>query len=917
MNLVHLFDTLIFYVKNLLILSSLFLLGTTASLASSIALDDTFDSADISLQVDLFEDPDGHLTVQDFITATQNDSLTPERLDALSQNVGKTYWVRFTAVNNSVTNERWYLTLNNNYAEALQLYRFNLHSIEKESTVLATDQVEIIKRVSNQNLPSFLLSFTEKQASTFYLRMTFDAAFPQVHLTLYSQDEMLKQSNLRSVFYAFIIGAMFVIGIYNLTLFFTLEDFSYASLSISIISMAFIFSNLNGLYQQVTGVNYINASFFNAIYLITIASTLEFLRRIIDAGVYVPLINRLLLGIEFFAIGMLVIIYWIPHADLIINLLTISIFPLILVGVFLAKRRGRKFAGSLLFVVPIYLLTFAPYILASLGLLENQLAYLNLMHVGELLVIILLSLTLSERTYELKESKKLAQAASDAKSQFLANMSHELRTPMNAVIGFSQLRKQTSLDREQKDYIDKSLGSANHMVELIDKVLDFSKFEVNKFKLESVTFKLSELLQVVVTHIEAVCKEKNIDFSIRVAPDVPLQLYADPLRLRQVLINLLNNAVKFTQYGEVTLSVRVVDTREAKALLYFSVKDTGIGIETEKYKDIFNPFTQVNTEHSRKYGGVGLGLTISQEILELMGSRVEVRSTLGKGSTFFFDVWIEQGRVTEKLIKPVSPVNFSGDDLKQLSRQNILVVEDDYLNQIVVQRMLQSMGVNVVLAGSGQTAIELLQALHFDLIFMDIQMPGKDGYETTRQIRSSHHHDGIPIIALTAHASAEDEKICLSSGMNGFLTKPIDLAVLKQILIDYIPSLKQTIMMGDDSNAEAQSNREVKESLLTVVDELGEESTKTYLQTTIQYLEESHKELQQYLDNKNLERASACAHRLKGSVNLYGTTRLNQILGELNEKKYIESELQQIQEELRCEYSIIIAHMKQVFEQLQ
>ena len=546
--------------KKLFILSLFFLLSSKGLPAATIHLDSATNATEISSSIEVLEDSGGNLTLRDLIYPTHNYLFTPYQINHAYKNLDSVYWARFTVINNSTQNKNWYLTLNNNYVQSLRLFQLST-TPTKDTTAVATGKPEIIKPLSHQNLPTFPLLLSERHTSTYYLRVKFSLTIPQMGLTVYSPDGILKRSNQYSAFYAFIIGAMLIIGIYNLVLFVTLKNPVYASLAISILTLVFMFSNLNGLYAQVTGINTLNAPLYNAMYLLTIAGSLDFLRRVMAAEYYAPLFNKLLLGIQYSALGLLTIIYWIPHADQIINITILLISPVLLIGTIQARRNGRQFASSLFVVVPVYLLTVLPFILASSGILENRASYLLIMHVGILLVMVLLSLTLAERAREVNESKELAQAASEAKSQFLANMSHELRTPMNAVMGFSQLLQQTSLDTEQKDYINKSLGSAKHMLELIDTILDFSKTEVKQLRLEAVNFKLDDLLQMVSTHIEAPCKIKQIEWIVQMDADTPEQVYADPLRLRQVLINLASNAVKFTEHGKITLSVKTIDVK--------------------------------------------------------------------------------------------------------------------------------------------------------------------------------------------------------------------------------------------------------------------------------------------------------------------------------------------------------------------
>ncbi len=539
-----------------------------------------------------------------------------------------------------------------------------------------------------------------------------------------------------------------------------------------------------------------------------------------------------------------------------------------------------------------------------------------------------------KRTLEANSAKEAAEMSSRAKSEFLANMSHEIRTPMNAVLGMTHLALKTNLTAKQKDYLSKIKLSADSLLQIINDILDFSKIEAGKLSMESEEFSLDETLERVMHIVNIRAQEKKLEFLIHVDPSVPTYLIGDPMRLGQVLVNLCNNAVKFTETGEIALSATVLDKEAGQVKLRFSVKDAGIGIAEEEIKRLFSPFTQVDSSTTRKYGGTGLGLAICRKLVHMMGGEISVESELGVGSNFIFTVvlgvgsernrympqtgtiqtlrdlrvlviddsetsrdifedilwglglqvkavssakagveelerassdnpyqlafidWkmpITDGLTTARLIKNhprlstvpriilvtaygseelrdsvagrgidgylTKPVTVSSvfdsiisalgkDDSRNILEAHeqachksfdalrgtrILLVEDNDINQQVAAEILEELGILVTVAGDGNEALEKVKVETFDIVLMDVQMPVMDGYEATRRIRQIAGLQTLPIIAMTAHAMKQDMGKCLASGMNDYVSKPIEPNVLFTVLCKWIKS-------GEDHN---------------------------------------------------------------------------------------------------------------------
>ncbi|TDD98801.1 response regulator [Flavobacterium cellulosilyticum] len=472
---------------------------------------------------------------------------------------------------------------------------------------------------------------------------------------------------------------------------------------------------------------------------------------------------------------------------------------------------------------------------------------------------------LIEAKTKAEKASKIAENAVKAKQQFLSNMSHEIRTPMNAIIGFTKVALKTELTRNQKEYLNAIKVSGDALIVLINDILDLAKVDAGKMVFEQIPFKLSASISAMLHVFETKIKEKNIELVTEYDDSIPKVVLGDPVRLHQIILNLVSNAIKFTSKGKITVSIRLLHHNEENATVEFAITDTGIGIEENKIDTIFDDFQQATSGTSRLYGGTGLGLAIVKQLVEPQGGTITVTSKINEGSTFSFVLSFPKTNAVTETDIAISELDNKNKGIK------VLVVEDIPLNQLLMETLLDDFGFERDIAENGEIAIEKLKKETYDVILMDLQMPVMNGLDATKYIRNTMHLK-TPIIALTADVTTVDLAKCKDVGMNDYIAKPVD----ERILYSKIVSLAKKTKRIKSSNTDAMDkNRNDSEKCINLdyLKSRTKSNPKLITEMIALYLEQTQPivtTIKQSLEDKNWTLLSAAVHKIIPSFTIMG-----------------------------------------------
>ena len=487
----------------------------------------------------------------------------------------------------------------------------------------------------------------------------------------------------------------------------------------------------------------------------------------------------------------------------------------------------------------------------------------------------------SERTGALAEATRAASAANNAKSDFVSNMSHEMRTPMNSILGLAYLAQRAAPNPKVSEYLERINESGQHLLGLISDVLDFSKIEAGKLELENTSFSVVAVVDEVMRQLADMATAKGLVLRHEVDPLLERPLHGDVLRVRQILLNFMSNAIKFSRQGQVVLSARVVQTDAGVSEVQFEVSDHGIGMTPEQSLQLFMPFQQADASITRRYGGTGLGLAICRKLADLMGGQVGVKSEFGAGSRFWFSMPLLWGQDMPAV--PELTEQWQGS----LAGSTVLVVDDNHLNQRVASELLEAVGAQVVIAGDGLAALNVLSERAVDCVLMDVQMPVMDGMQATRRIRDDSKFGNLPVIAMTANARGEDEQQCRDAGMNDFIAKPVVPQQLYSKLSQWLGRGKPEPRPGPEAALPAVAPRPARVAVaegevvdLTVLATLTRNNAKKMREIAtvfVTFMDRTLGELDAAVLAGDRAALSALGHKSKSSAGAVGARGLSQL----------------------------------------
>ncbi len=727
----------------------------------------------------ILEDPTGALTLTEV-------TLTPERFSPILHSTMKqnkqldmgftqsAFWLKVNVVNQSDT-LHWYFTQYGSLSRQTQVY---LHLDDQKKQAFIP-----LKRVHHSRDKQYLFYFPQQTYATLYFRIQDKQAPLVINPYLQSATHLVERTQTMDPLFMLISGGLLILSLYNFLYFIHLRDGGFLALSIFILMFVLEIGNHSGLLNYHPFL-YENLQFAGSLFAFAlIAAGISLFDNWLNIKKYLPYHHTQLRIAFWINCGLVIASPFIPYYSVALSGLW-GLFIFILLGkvtVFFV-RKGLHLPWSMSLAAFIFTISAIPSLLRAVGFAEDRPWIINLTFVTLLISILLLSLTQAEQVKQKAKKAERITASNKAKDEFLTTMSHELRTPMNAVVGAAHLLELTTLSSEQKNYVSRLNTSSSHMLSLINDILDLARLNTSLLGLEKISFKLDTIVQAVKQLSQQQAENKQLTLQVNQHFSLlDKQLQGDPTRLQQILLNLLNNAIKFTPQGSVELNITLQRIDHQQAALLFEVIDTGIGLSKQQQSKLFKPFMQAKNSTSRQYGGSGLGLAISHKLVKRMGGNLAVESSLKQGSRFFFSLNFPLKKRVNKQEK-LSSAPESHLSTEFLQAFCVLLVDDDEMNRFFGQKILKACGVKAFVAESGKDVLQQLEEKTFDLIFMDVSMPDMDGYETTRRLRADQRFIHLPVIALTAHAIAGERERCLEAGMDDYLTKPFKMEQLKDMI---------------------------------------------------------------------------------------------------------------------------------------
>lgn len=722
---------------------------------------------------DVLEDAEG-LSDLDTVLA-QSDQFKPVKAEGGVLDLRLThsaYWLRIDIANQTRESD-WYLTIPGSLSRDIAVY---LSAEDGKAPFIEKDLMPF-SLASNYHL-----SLPENSVHRLYVRV-YDAHAPLAIVpTLYSSGQMLSRVMVAYPLLSFFIGGLLTLAVYNLLYFFYLRDQSFLALSIFILCFVLEVGNHSGVWHYFSFFRQYMPLAGTSFAFIGTAATIMLANSWLDIRQHLPRFYRLF-QVAFRACLLLIPLHlWLGFGTAFAGALALVMSGLFVITAAMRYHQGFRFPLMLSAGILLVLVGFIPTFLRAVGLIDDVPLLTDSMYFIVLIALVMLSLTQAEQVRKESEKAERISAENKTKDEFLTTMSHELRTPMNAVVSAGRLLRMTRLSATQKEYVSRLNISSRHMLSLINDILDLARLDSNLLHIEDIPFRLPDVLQQVEKLLVEQARDKSLSFTI----DnrfllLKKQLGGDPTRLRQVLLNLLHNAIKFTPEGAVTLRVTSSDISADKVSLLFEIQDTGIGMTEEQLKKLFRPFSQADSSTARKYGGSGLGLAISHRLVKRMGGELQVESDIKSGgSCFFFTLTFP---LQDASIIPEKDLPAASFEVPEGFR--VLLVDDDDMNRFFGQKLIAKTGAQVRVADSCEQALTFLEQESFDLVFMDVSMPEVDGYETTRRIRKNPEWQKLIIVALTAHAIAGERERCLAAGMDDYLSKPFELDDIRIMLYKY------------------------------------------------------------------------------------------------------------------------------------